>query len=333
LPPLGNAIIREPQGRWEGFAFGLEPPSHTIPSIHKPVLLGVQASSRAEEQTSLLWGLLGVAAFSLTLPFTRLAVESLEPSFVALGRVLLAAICGALYLWSNKARRPTAEEFRRLIVVALGVVLGFPFLTTYAMRDLPAAHGAVVTGLLPLATAVAGVVLARERPAPMFWLFAALGSGLVVLFALLKGGGRLEAADFLLLGAIVAAAVGYAEGAKLSRSLGGLAVISWALVLASPIFAVLMVRLLGHYAPSAPPPAWVAFLYISLVSQFLGFLAWYRGLALGGIARVGQTQLLQPFLTLIGAALLLGEHLDVTTILFALAIVVVVALGRRVPIR
>ena len=293
----------------------------------------MQASSRAEEQSGLLWGLLGVAAFSLTLPFTRLAVESLEPSFVALGRALLAAACGGLYLWSSKARKPTAEEFRRLVLVALGVVLGFPFLTTYAMRDLPAAHGAVVIGLLPLATAVAGVILARERPATAFWLFAALGSALVIVFALLKGGGRLEPADFLLLGAVVAAAVGYAEGAKLARSLGGLAVISWALVLCSPIFAVLMVRLLGHYSPSAPASAWFGFLYISTISQFLGFLAWYRGLALGGIARVGQTQLLQPFLSLIGAALLLGERLDAATILFALAIVAVVVLGRRVPVR
>lgn len=130
-----------------------------------------------------------MATFSLTLPFTRLAVEHLEPSFVALGRVLLAAVCGGLYLWSSKARRPAPEEFRRLALVALGVVLGFPFLTTFAMCELPAAHGGVVTGLLPLATAVAGAVLARERPAPLFWLFAALGSGLVMAFALLQGGG------------------------------------------------------------------------------------------------------------------------------------------------
>jgi len=293
----------------------------------------VQAITRSEEQAGLLWGLVGVVAFSLTLPFTRLAVEHLEPSFVALGRALLAAACGGLYLWSSKARWPSAAEFRRLGLVALGVVLGFPFLSTYAMHDLPAAHGAVVTGLLPLATAVAGVVLAREHPKPLFWLFAALGSSLVVMFALLQGGGRPQAADFLLIGAIIAASVGYAEGAKLSRNLGGLAVISWALVLAAPVFVGPMLWIVAHHFPSAPASAWAGFLYISLVSQFWGFIAWYRGLALGGIARVGQTQLLQPFLSLLGAALLLGERLDAATLFFAVAIFAVVAVGRRVPVQ
>lgn len=280
----------------------------------------------------MIWGLLGVAAFSLTLPFTRMAVLHLEPAFVALGRALLAAVCAGLYLSLTKSPRPSRAQVGPLVLTSLGVVLGFPFLTTWAMRDLPATHGGVVTGLLPLATAVAGAILARERPAPAFWLFALLGSGLVVGYAWLQGGGHLALADLLLVGAIIAAATGYAEGAKLARSMGGLRVISWALVMAAPVFVIPMIWVTVQHPPSAPLSSWFGFIYVSLISQFLGFLAWYRGLALGGIARVGQTQLLQPFLTLLGAALLLGERLDIQTLFFALAIVVIVALGRRVPI-
>jgi drug/metabolite transporter (DMT)-like permease len=293
----------------------------------------VQRVAANPETLGLALGLAGVIAFSLTLPMTRLAVGHLEPAFVALGRALLAALCGALYLWFSKAKIPARAEFGRLILTSLGVVLGFPFLTTWAMRDLPAAHGAVVVGLLPLATAVAGAVLAKERPSSLFWLFAGLGSALVVGFVWLQGGGHIALADLLLVGAVVAAAIGYAEGAKLSRLLGGLGVISWALVVAAPVLPIPFGLEVARHPPAAPPGAWLGFLYVSLISQFLGFMVWYRGLALGGIARVGQIQLLQPFLTLIFAALVLGERLDALTVGFAVLIVGVVLLGRRAPVK
>jgi len=193
----------------------------------------------------------------------------------------------------------------------------------------PAAHGAVVVGLLPLATAVAGALMAHERPSRRFWACAVAGSAVVVAFALWKGGGALHGADALLVGAVAAAAIGYAEGARLSRTLGGWQVISWALILAAPFVAVPTWLALDTRAAAAPWTAWLAFAYVSAVSMYLGFFAWYKGLAEGGIAAVGQVQLLQPFFTLFASALLLGENLDAMTFVAAALVVATIALGRR----
>jgi drug/metabolite transporter (DMT)-like permease len=248
--------------------------------------------------------------------------------FVGLGRAVVAAVLAALVLAATRSPWPALALWPRLAVVALGVVIGFPVLSAWAMRHVPASHGAVVVGLLPLATAAAGAWLARERPSLRFWACAIAGSAVVVAFALWQGGGSLHAADLLLIGAVAAAAIGYAEGARLTRLLGSWQVISWALVLSAPLLVV-PVWLAADGAAAAPPGAWLGFAYVSLVSMYLGFFAWYRALAQGGIAAVGQIQLLQPFLTFLFSALLLGERLEASTFVAAALVVATIAIGRR----
>jgi drug/metabolite transporter (DMT)-like permease len=286
-----------------------------------------------QESRGMWLGLAGVAIFSLTLPFTKMAVAELNPVLVALGRAVVAAIGSAILLWWMGAPRPTPAQTRALLVTALGVVVGFPVFTSVAMRYVPASHGAVVIGILPLATAVFGAVRFGERPSAGFWTAALAGSGIVVGFALWQGGGAFHAADLALFAAVIAAAMGYAEGARLSQSMGGQQVISWALVLSMPLLLPVTIWLGWEYGVTASPRAWIGFGYVSLFSMFIGFFFWYKGLALGGIARVGQVQLLQPFLTLVGAALILGETLDANNLLFAFAVIAVVAVGRRMTIK
>ncbi|MFJ2988890.1 DMT family transporter [Collimonas sp. NPDC087041] len=286
-----------------------------------------------DESKGMWLGAVGVAIFSLTLPFTRMAVADLNPVFVAFGRAVVAALCAIILLWKLKASRPTLAQWKALAVTALGVVVGFPLFSSVAMRYVPASHGAIVLGILPLATAVFGALRFGERPSLGFWLAALLGSAIVIVFAMSQGGGGLQLADLALLAAVVAAAMGYAEGGRLSQTMGGQQVICWALVLALPILLPITVWLGWHYGINASPKAWFGFAYVSLFSMFIGFFFWYKGLALGGIARVGQVQLLQPFLSLLGAALLLGEILQASNMLFALAVLVVVGFGRKMAVR
>lgn len=285
-------------------------------------------------ETKGMWlGAIGVAIFSLTLPFTRLAVAELNPVFIALGRAVVAAVGSLILLWWIEAPRPTAAQWKALAITSLGVVVGFPVLSSIAMRSVPASHGAIVVGILPLATAMFGALRFGERPSLGFWIAALVGSGIVVGFALWQGDGALQMADLALFGAVIAAGMGYAEGGRLSQTMGGQEVISWALILSMPILLPLTIWLGWHYGVSASPQAWMAFGYVSIFSMFIGFFFWYKGLALGGIARVGQVQLLQPILSLAGAALILGETLQASNILFALAIIAVVAVGRRTTIK
>lgn len=276
-----------------------------------------------------LLGLLGVLAFSGTLPATRAAVAHLDPVFVGLGRALVAAILAAGVLAATRTPWPPRHLWWRLLVVALGVVVGWPVLSALAMRHVPAAHGAVVAGLLPLATALAGAAIAHERPTRRFWGCAVAGSAVVVAFALWEGGGAPQPADLLLVAAVAAAAVGYAEGARLSRLLGGWQVISWVLVLSAPLLVLPVWLAAEGRVPEAPWTAWAGFAYVAVISMFLGFFAWYRGLALGGIAAVGQLQLLQPFFTIIASAWLLGEPVDGATYLAAALVVAAIAAGRN----
>lgn len=280
------------------------------------------------------WGLLGVAVFGLTLPFTRLAVVDLDPLFVALGRALLAAIPAAAALAIMRVPFPPRALHGRLALAALGVVAGFPIAATYAMTTAPASHGAVVLGVLPLATALAGTLRGGERPSPVFWGWAAAGSAIVVAFALRAGGGGLSMADAWLALAIVFAAFGYAEGAVVARGIGGWQTISWILVLSAPalIPAVAWLAATTDLA-QARAPAWIGFAYVGFGSMYLGFFAWYRGLALGGTARVGQIQLLQGFFTLAGGWAVAGERVDAETLIFLAAVVAVVALGRRAAVQ
>lgn len=284
------------------------------------------------ETRGLLLGLLAVAAFSLTLPATRAALVSFEPVFVCAARIVLAAGLAAVYLAAGRHRRPSRNEFGALCAVVVGVVFGFPLFTALAMRHVDASHGGVVLGIMPLTVAATGAIVFKERPSPGFWLFAVLGSGVVVAFSLMRSHGGIEPADLYLLVAVVTASVAYAVGATVSRSLGGLQTISWALLMGLPIWIPVAIL----WAPptlEATPGAWAGLLYVALISQFLGFLPWFRGLALGGIARVGQTQLLQPFLTIIASAIMLGESVDGVTIGFAIAVVAIVAAGRHFAAR
>lgn len=285
------------------------------------------------QETKGMWlGVLGIAMFSLTLPFTRIAVLEMDPVLVALARAVVAALCAAPLLWWERAAMPNAAQVRALLITAAGVVVGFPVFMSIAMHDVPASHGAVVLGILPLMTALFAALRFGERPSIGFWIAALCGSALVVAFALRQGGGELHMADLLLFAAVVSAAMGYAEGGRLARTMGGPHVISWALLLSMPIVLPATIVLLWRHGMQASPMAWVSFGYVSLFSMFIGFFFWYRGLALGGIARVGQVQLIQPFLTLLGSALLLGEALEADNFLFALVIIAVVAIGRKMPI-
>jgi drug/metabolite transporter (DMT)-like permease len=282
-----------------------------------------------QEGRGMMLGFIGVAVFSLTLPATRIAVVEMDPVVVGLGRAILAAFVALAILLATRQRWPGPREWRSLVVVALGVVLGFPLLSAWAMQSVPAAHGGVVLGILPLATALAGAVMLRERPSAGFWCWSLLGGGAVVVFSLLRGGGSIGPGHLALLASVVCAAIGYAEGAKLTRTLGGWQVICWALVLSAPFLAVPVGLSVAEHGMSGSPAAWAAFLYVALFSQLFGFFAWNRGLALGGVARVSQVQLLQTFLTIAASALLLGEVIDAMTLGFAVFVVAAVAIGRR----
>jgi len=294
------------------------------------------AAVASDDTRGMLLGLAGVAIFSLTLPFTRLAVRELDPLFLTLARALGAAVLAAGWLRLRRVALPGRAALWPLTIVALGCVLGFPLLSSIAMRTVPASHGAVLAGMLPLATALYAALRGYERPSNGFWFVALLGSGLVVVFALSQGGGTLQPADLLMFGAIIAAAAGYAEGGRVARTLGGQETICWALVLAAVPAAVLLVALEGDqlaHLGTVGAASWLGFGYVTVGSMFIGFFFWYRGLALGGVARVGQVQLLQPFLSLAGAAVLLGEALTPANVGFALAVIATVALGRRMQVR
>ncbi len=293
-------------------------------------------STAAQNETrGVVFGLLGVCVFGLTLPLTRIAVQQLDPLFVSLGRAILAGLVAIVLLAVSRAPWPTREQFGKLVIVAAGVVFGFPVLSTIAMRTAPAGHGAIILAILPLATAIASVVFAGERPSLGFWLFGILGSAAVLAFIALSGAfanSGLGGADLLLAGAIVAAAIGYAQGGALSRSLGGWQVICWALVISLPLLALALMLAAPNVNFAASWPAWASFLYVAFGSQLLGFFLWNRGLALGGVAKVGQTQLLQTFVSLLGAAVFTGESIGWLEFGFALLVVAIVAIGRRMPV-
>jgi drug/metabolite transporter (DMT)-like permease len=304
--------------------------------MNLPLTLQRRGAALSDETAGMLLGLAAVAIFSLTLPFPRLAVLGLDPTFVALGRALAAAVLAACWLACKRVPLPSRRALPGLAAVALGCVVGFPLLTSLALQTMPASHGAVICGILPLATAAASSLRGHEKPSPGFWLMALVGSTLVVGFALRQSSGGFHAADLLMLTAVLLAAIGYAEGGRLSQSMGGEAVICWALVLAAPTVGPVLLLVcwddLAHLA-SAPASAWLGFAYVSSLSMFIGFFFWYRGMALGGIARVGQVQLLQPFMTLAGASLILGEALEAAHLAFAAAVIAVVAAGRHMRVR
>jgi drug/metabolite transporter (DMT)-like permease len=274
-------------------------------------------------------GMLGVVIFSGSLPATRLAVEGFTPLFLTSARAVIAAVLGAALLWGLRQKRPERGDLLALAVVALGVVIGFPLLTALALKHVTAAHSIVFIGLLPLATALFGVLRGSERPRPAFWLFSVIGAAAVAGFALSRSAEASLEGDLLMVAAVVLCGLGYAEGAKLSRRLGGWQVISWALVLALPAMAALAVATLPARWDDIGAPAWAGLAYVSVFSMLIGFVFWYRGLALGGIASVGQLQLLQPFLGLLLAGLLLHEPIAWTMVAVTGLVVLCVAGARR----
>ncbi len=274
-------------------------------------------------------GLLGVIIFSGSLPATRVAVGDFTPLFLTSARAVIAALLGAALLLVLRQARPDKSDLLPLVVVALGVVIGFPLLTALALQHITSAHSIVFIGLLPLATAIFGVIRGGERPKPAFWLFSVVGAASVAGFALANSGFASLTGDLFMLAAIVVCGLGYAEGARLSRRLGGWQVISWALVLALPIMAVIGVATLPDVWTGIGAPAWLGLAYVSIFSTLVGFVFWYRGLALGGIAGVGQLQLLQPFFGLALAGLLLGEPVAWTMIAVTGLVVLCVAGAKR----
>jgi len=277
----------------------------------------------------LINGLIGVVIFSGSLPATRVAVMQFDPVFLTAARAAIAGLLAVCLLLIFRQKRPGRSDLVSLAIVAFGVVLGFPLLTALALQHVTSAHSIVFIGLLPLATAIFGVMRGGERPKPAFWIFSLLGSALVVGFALSQGFAAAPLGDALMLAAIIVCGLGYAEGARLSRTLGGWQVISWALVISLPIMLVLSVMLMPARFDGIDMPAWFSLGYVSLFSMLIGFVFWYRGLALGGIAAIGQLQLLQPFFGLALAATLLRESVSALMLATTLAVILCVAGARK----
>jgi drug/metabolite transporter (DMT)-like permease len=249
--------------------------------------------------------------------------------FLTAARATIAGILAVATLLIFQEKRPARQQLFPLVVVALGVVVGFPLLSALALRYVTSAHSIVFVGLLPLMTAIFGVLRGGERPRPLFWLFSILGSLLVVSYAVWQGLAAAPIGDLLMLGAVTLCGLGYAEGARLSKTLGGWQVISWSLVLALPVMAVITLADWPTSFSEVSMGAWIGLAYVSLFSMFIGFIFWYRGLAQGGIASVGQLQLLQPFFGLALAAFLLHEKVSVIMLAITVGVILCVAGSKR----
>lgn len=282
-----------------------------------------------KEKLGLLLGLVGVICFSLTLPSTSIAVEYFGTTVVGLGRTVLAAILVGVILIVRKEKIPTQHQLKSILIVVAGAVLGFPLLTSWAMEALPVSHGAVELALLPLATAGIAMLRAGERPSLKFWIASFIGAGAVIVYAMNLGFGKLHFEDLALLAAVIILGFSYAEGGKLSKEIGSWQVIAWAIVIGAPFFIIPVSMNFSIEMLAAPIHAWISLFYLAVVSQFLAYVAWYGGMALGGIARVSQLQYLQPFLMILFAALFLGESITGMTIVAAIIVVASVFIGKN----
>lgn len=286
-----------------------------------------------KESKGMLIGFIGILIFSLTLPVSKIAVLSFDPYFIAFGRATLAGLVALAYLAYKKEALPTRIDFAKFVVISLGVVFGFPIFTTVAMTEGSSSHGAVILGMMPLATTVIGVMRFKERPSLGFWLVSLLGAGLVMSYALLKNSGSFTHVDLLLVLGGLCACIGYVEGGELSRKINPRAVISWALVISLPINIAMTIYTGNPLYIDAGMVAWTSFIYLSIFPMFLGFFFWYEGLAIGGIARVSQVQLIQPFCTLLAASILLGDSLTLMNVVFAVLVVSTVILGKKMLVK
>ncbi|WP_223583556.1 DMT family transporter [Sphingobacterium sp. GVS05A] len=282
-----------------------------------------------ESSNGWLNGLLGVIIFSGSLPATRIAVLDLDPFFVTVARATIAGMLALIVLVINKEKFPQKTQFLSLGIVALGVVIGFPLLSALALRYVTSAHSIVFVGILPVSTAVFGIIRGGERPRPVFWIFSILGSLLVVGYALRQGISSSPVGDILMLFSVILCGLGYAEGGKLSKTLGGWQVISWALVFSLPVALPLTYIFLPSTVAHVGIGAWASLAYVSLFSMFIGFIFWYKGLAQGGIASIGQLQLLQPFFGLILAASLLHEEVNIGMLFVTIGVILCVGGAKK----
>ena len=292
-----------------------------------------QNNSNKQVNKGLLFGFMGVLIFSFTLPVTRLIIPFMDPIFLGLGRSVIAGMVAAIILIVLRQPLPTRRQVALLLVTACGVVWGLPVLSALGMQTVPASHGSVLIGILPLVTAIFATLITKEHPSPGFWISALLGTVLVISFSLLKGGAALFNGDMYLFGSSIIGGLGYAVGGKVANEMGGWQVICWALVLSFPLTAGGAWYLKPDDLTALPSYVYWGFLYLALMSQLFGFFFWNRGLVLGGIARVSQIQLLQPFLSIIAAIIILGEQVDILTYVFAIAVIGVIAINRRMLIK
>ena len=295
--------------------------------------------SSRRQNLGLLLGFVGIVIFAGTMPGTRFANQFIDPYFLTAMRAMLAGLGGLVTLVItgrafNKDAWPPAATFGPLLLCSVLLVLGFPLLMALALVTVPAGHSGVILGVLPLATAVSAALIQQERPSKGFWIAGAIGALLVIGFALHRsGGGTITAGDVLTLLAVPCAAVGYTYSARLTASMPGWEVISWCVLISLPVALVATVILWPSDTTGIPAEGWVALLYLGLMSQFIGFFAWNAGLAMGGVARVGQIQLLMPFVVVLMAAVVNRESIDLETVLFAAAVVLTVAVGTRMRVR
>lgn len=281
----------------------------------------------------MLIGFGGIVIFSQTLPISKIAVQALDPYFIVFGRAALAGLVALLYLFYRRERLPSLSTLPGFALIAFGVIFGFPLFITIAMTQGPSSHGAVMLGILPLVTTIIGAIRFKERPSMGFWITSVVGTGLVLLYALIKSAGQITYFDGLLVAACLCAAIGYVEGAKLSRVMRPKVVISWALVFSLPINLWLSFLTYRPEYVHVGPEIWISFAYLGIFSMFVGFFFWYEGLRIGGIARVSQVQLLQPFCTLLGSSLLLGEAFTLINIVFAVLVVLTVMVGKQMLVK
>lgn len=285
------------------------------------------------ETKGMLIGFVGISIFSLTLPFTQMAVNEMSPFFVAFARASIAGICALILLIFTKSKFPNKIQIRRLIIIVIGVIYGFPIFTSIAMKTLPSSHSGIVLGILPLAMSLFAVIKYKEKPSSSFWMISIFGTFIVISYTFIDNNGSLMIEDLWLLFAILFAAIGYSEGGTLAKEMGSIGVISWALVISLPInlFASYLFYEINYASISFQ--AIISLTYVGLFSMFIGFFFWYKGIAIGGISRVGQVQLIQPFLTIVGAYFLTNEKITTLNILFAFMVLIVIIIGRKTKIQ
>ena len=285
------------------------------------------------ETKGMLIGFVGISIFSLTLPFTQMAVNEMSPFFVAFARASIAGICALILLIFTKSKFPNKIQIRRLIIIVIGVIYGFPIFTSIAMKTLPSSHSGIVLGILPLAMSLFAAIKYKEKPSSSFWMISIFGTFIVISYTFIDNNGLLMIEDLWLLFAILFAAIGYSEGGTLAKEMGSIGVISWALVISLPInlFASYLFYEINYTSISFQ--AIISLTYVGLFSMFIGFFFWYKGIAIGGISRVGQVQLIQPFLTIVGAYFLTNEKITTLNILFAFMVLIVIIIGRKTKIQ